>query len=227
MNVWSKMITALKGGANEIGEKIIDDQALRILDQEIRDSAEDLSQTKAALAASIAKQKVFAEQIDDLKGQITKSESAARLALDSDTQDLALELAQLIANKENRITELNEESSEQQEHADQLRRIVRLGEAQLKQLKQQTETIKATESLQRAQQAMARRYSEENPRLRTAVDALERLKQKQETDAAKLEANLDYSERELESDLDRKLREAGISNDSSANKVLERLKNKK
>ena len=46
------MISALKGGANEVGEKIIDDQALRILDQEIRDSAEDLSQTKAALAAS-------------------------------------------------------------------------------------------------------------------------------------------------------------------------------
>ena len=35
MNIWSKMMTALRGGVNEAGEAIIDSQALRILDQEI------------------------------------------------------------------------------------------------------------------------------------------------------------------------------------------------
>lgn len=38
MNVWSKLLTALRGGANEMGEAMVDSQALRILDQEIRDA---------------------------------------------------------------------------------------------------------------------------------------------------------------------------------------------
>lgn len=38
MNVWSKLLTALRGGANEMGEAVVDSQALRILDQEIRDA---------------------------------------------------------------------------------------------------------------------------------------------------------------------------------------------
>ena len=34
-SIWSKLFTALRGGANEVGESIVDQQALRILDQEI------------------------------------------------------------------------------------------------------------------------------------------------------------------------------------------------
>ena len=46
MNVWSKLMTALRGGTNELGESIIDTQALRILDQEVRDAAEELKNSK-------------------------------------------------------------------------------------------------------------------------------------------------------------------------------------
>ena len=37
-SIWSKLFTALRGGASEVGESIVDQQALRILDQEIRDA---------------------------------------------------------------------------------------------------------------------------------------------------------------------------------------------
>ena len=36
MNILSKMMTALRGGATEAGEAIVDSQALRILDQAIQ-----------------------------------------------------------------------------------------------------------------------------------------------------------------------------------------------
>ena len=49
MNIWAKMITALRGGVNEAGEAIVDSQALRILDQEVRDSAEELKRSKDIL----------------------------------------------------------------------------------------------------------------------------------------------------------------------------------
>ena len=41
MSVWKKLVTAIKGGANEAAEAVADNQALRILDQEIREAKEE------------------------------------------------------------------------------------------------------------------------------------------------------------------------------------------
>ena len=38
MNIMEKMMTALRGGVNEAGEAVVESQALRILDQEVRDA---------------------------------------------------------------------------------------------------------------------------------------------------------------------------------------------
>ena len=64
MNVWSKLLTALRGGANEMGEAMVDSQALRILDQEIRDADLELRKSKEALAEIMAKQKLAADRAD-------------------------------------------------------------------------------------------------------------------------------------------------------------------
>ena len=70
MNILSKMMTALRGGATEAGEAIVDSQALRILDQEIRDAANELKQSKDSLAAILARQKVAEEKCSVLEKQI-------------------------------------------------------------------------------------------------------------------------------------------------------------
>lgn len=69
MNVWSKLLTALRGGANEMGEAMVDSQALRILDQEIRDADLELRKSKEALAEIMAKQKLAADRAEEERGQ--------------------------------------------------------------------------------------------------------------------------------------------------------------
>ena len=49
MAIFKKLVTALRGGINEAGEAIVDTQALRILDQEIRDADSELKQAKESL----------------------------------------------------------------------------------------------------------------------------------------------------------------------------------
>ena len=56
MNVWRKLLTAVRGGAHEVGEAVVDSQALRILDQEIRDADDELHRSREALAGIMAKQ---------------------------------------------------------------------------------------------------------------------------------------------------------------------------
>ena len=38
MSVWKKLITAVKGGATEAAQSVADSQAIRILEQEIREA---------------------------------------------------------------------------------------------------------------------------------------------------------------------------------------------
>ena len=48
MSVWKKLITAVKGGANEAAQSVVDSQAIRILEQEIREAKEELRKSDHA-----------------------------------------------------------------------------------------------------------------------------------------------------------------------------------
>ncbi|MEO6678657.1 MAG: PspA/IM30 family protein, partial [Pseudomonas sp.] len=62
-SIWSKLFTALRGGASEVGESIVDQQALRILDQEIRDADTALANAKRELVSIMAKHKLSADRV--------------------------------------------------------------------------------------------------------------------------------------------------------------------
>ena len=69
--------------------------------------------------------------------------------------------------------------------------------------------------------------SESSIKLETAVGTLNRLQAKQQQRAAELEAQDQLADASTGTDLERKLREAGITpNEGSANAILERLKKK-
>lgn len=227
MNIWVKMMTALRGGVNEAGEAIVDTQALRILDQEIRDASGELRESKDALASIIAREKLAKEKSGKLKKDIEENEGYAIKALEKGDEPLALEVANKIAGLENQLTIEQESGSNFANSANALRSAINQTEANLRRLKQQVDTVKATESVQRAQEAVAERHSGSNSKLRTAMDSLERIKEKQALKAATMSAAAELANDSLDSSLETKLQEAGISpSGKSANDILEKLKNK-
>ena len=227
MSIWAKVATAVRGGVNEAGEAIVDSQALRILDQEIRDADNGLSKSKDALAGIIAKRKLADKKVESIKSSLTEFEGYAMQALDKDDESLATEIAEKMAGLE---TELLGEEGVAKSFADsegQLRRAVAQTEANLKRLKRQVDTIKATEMVQRAQAAVAARHSGAGSSMRNAVDSLERLKAKQAERAAKFEAASELAGSTEEVSLDDKLKAAGIiGGGASGGDVLARLKAK-
>ena len=48
MSVWKKLVTAVKGGATEAAQSVVDSQAIRILEQEIREAKEELRKSDHA-----------------------------------------------------------------------------------------------------------------------------------------------------------------------------------
>jgi len=226
MNIWSKMITALRGGVNEAGEAIIDTQALRILDQEIRDAGEELNKSKDGLAEIIAHQKLAEEKVSSLKADISKNEDFVIAALEKNDEELATEVATRIANFENQMETETEAAIGFKQQAETLRESIRVAEQQIKQLKHQTETVKATESVQRAQKVVAQRHSGSNSKVRTALDSLDRIKENQKLNAAQMSAASELADEASGIGLDQKLRDAGITSNNSADDVLARIKAK-
>lgn len=228
MNVWSKLLTALRGGANEMGEAVVDSQALRILDQEIRDADVELRKSKEALAEIMAKHKLASDKVSKSAASIAEYEQYALKALDAGNETLAKEVAEKIANLEVEQASEREQAEGFAASVGQLRKAVTQAEGNIKRLKQQVDTVKATESVQKAQMAVAQRYGGSQAKLQTAVESLERIKQKQAERAAKMEASAELAATSAPDDsLEAKLRAAGIKADNaSADSVLARLKDK-
>lgn len=228
MSIWAKVATAVRGGVSEAGEAIADNQALRILDQEIRDADNGLIKSKEALTGIIAKRKLADKKVEGLKSSLTEYEGYAMQALDKGDEELANEIAGKIAGLE---TELMAEEGVAKSFAgseSQLRKAVTHTAANLKRLKQQVDTVKATETVQKAQAAVAARHSGTGSSMRSALDSLERLKNKQAERAAKFEAASELAVSTEEVSLDDKLKAAGIvGGGASGGDVLARLKAKR
>jgi phage shock protein A len=228
MSIWAKVATAVRGGVSEAGEAIVDNQALRILDQEIRDADNGLIKSKDALTGIIAKRKLADKKVGSLKTSLTEYEGYAMQALDKGDEVLATEISEKIAGFE---TELMAEEGLAKSFVDneaQLRKAVAQTEANLKRLKQQVDTVKATEKVQKAQAAVAARHSGASSSMRSAVDSLERMKTKQAERAARLEAASELAESTEEVSLEAKMKSAGIiDGGASGGDVLARLRAKR
>lgn len=225
MNMWSKLLTAVRGGVNDMGEAIVDTQAIRILDQEIRDADEELKKSRESLADILAKQKVAEQSLKKYDTKIAEYDGYGIKALQTGNETLALEVADKIAQLE---SDRQTEQQQVDEYADsvaKLRKAMAQAEGNIKRLKQQVDIVKATESVQKAQITVARRYGGSQAKLQTALDSMERIKKRQNATAARLEANEQLETELVDDDLKAKLEKAGIiSGNAGAESVLARLK---
>lgn len=104
-----------------------------------------------------------------------------------------------------------------------LRDAVNQAEHNVRHLKQQVDTVKAVDNVQRAQ--AAERFSGTNSKLRTAMDSLQRIKEKHALQAAKIDAAQQLATEVPDTSLSRKLQAAGIvPQGKQASEVLARLK---
>ena len=223
MSVWKKLVTAVKGGATEAAQTVVDSQAIRILEQEIREAKEELRKSDHARTQILAKCKLSQQKVDSFDSSIAEYETHARKAIDSDRQ-LALDCAQKVA-------ELKEERGQEQAYLDQFKQSerqlaqnIQQAKANLRRLEQQVDMVKATESVQKAQVAVSSRHMGANSKMKTATESLSRIQEKQKMRNAELQAAEELASDESSSDLEKRLSEAGIKGGkNSADDELARI----
>ena len=206
-----KIFTALKGGFNEATEAVADSQSIRILDQELREAKEELRACDQSLTSIMAKRKLAENKVKSMSASVDQYTQHAIAASESGDEALALECAEKVSELE---TDLQTEQSLLDgfvKSEKTLKANISKAKVNVRRMEQQIDQIKATESVQKAQVAVSSRHMGANSKVKTALDSLERIKAKQEHKAAELEAAEEMANEESGSDLDAKLKAAGIA----------------
>ncbi len=227
MSIFKKIMTAIRGGATEVGEAIVDSNATRIFEQEIRDAENHLTKAKRDLTGVMAQQMSASREVDRIKRDIAEHEGYAVQALEKGDETLALAVAEKIATLESEQTTQQQALDSFEASANRLKDLVKKSERQVAEYKRQLSMVKTTESVQKATSAITDNFSSSNSKLLNAKDSLERIKAKQQKFDDQMKAAELLDSEDSDNSLEAKLKEAGIGGtDNSASSVLDRLKAK-
>ncbi len=222
-----KLFFALfRGAANEASRSVTDRHGLLILKQQIADCAKAVDIARKSVAIAMAQNKQEEEQYQKLVARIEDLEGRTIIALEKGEEKIARDAAEAIA-----VLEMEQETSKAaleqfQTGIDKLKAQVRGAETRLRELKRGYQLAEATDKTQKM-----RSVGEVGPSstLNEAEETLSRLQNRQ--------SNIDNVAIALESMDDpgdaegviKRLADAGCGTPlkTSADDVLERLKNKK
>ena len=227
MSILKKIFTAVRGGAREIGEAIVDANAIRILEQEITDARNSLGKARENLTEVMAKEMQTKREISTLSQKITEHEDYASQAMEKGDEALAIEIAQ-------KIVELEGEKSSKEaildsftQHITTLKAQINQAEGTIAENDRQLLMVKTTESVQKATMSVTDSMSSNNSSMSNARESLERIKKRQQERSDKAAASA-VLQAEAGNDLAAKIKAAGLSGSSgsSAESVLERIRAK-
>lgn len=225
MSIFTKLITLFRGTAHEAGAAVVDANALRILDQEIRDADNALGRARDDLATLVARRRMIEKELQNLTDQSVRYESSARAALSKGDEALALEVAQRISELETEVSAKTPQLAEMKAAEERMHKTIATTQQRVENLRREIDVVKVNDSVQRAQAAVASQGAGASARLGSAADSLKRIKERQAIADEKFKAAGELEDRRTGADLDAKLQAAGIlPGHSSASDVLARLK---
>ncbi len=227
MSIFKQLLTAIRGGATEAGQAVVDTQAIRILEQELRDSKSAINDAKTNLTAIMAEKISVDRKVKGFSAKIKEHEGYTMQALDKGDEALAIEVADKIAEFE---YELNIQQGILDGYVAKiasLKKMITKTERNIQAMDREIAVVKTTEKVQQANKMAAAKFSGSNSALSSATDSLERIKARQQQREDQSTAAMELDAEENSDDLQARLKSAGIvDSGSSGSSVLERLKKK-
>ncbi|MRE94451.1 PspA/IM30 family protein [Enterobacter bugandensis] len=227
MGILKNLFTLGKSILNQADEAIEEAQGVRMLEQHIRDAKAELDKAGKSRVDLLARVKLSNDKLSELRERKQYLESRAREGM-SKNIDAALlnEVAEEIARLENTITREAQVLDSLETSRNNIEKAVAITSQRINQFEQQLEVVKATEAMQRAQQAVTTSTVGATSNVTTAAESLKRLQTRQAERQAKLDAVAQLEKVADGRELEEKLAQAGVgtTGTSSAQAVLERLK---
>ncbi|MCI5144161.1 MAG: PspA/IM30 family protein [Candidatus Electrothrix sp. AR3] len=227
MGILGNIVKAIKGGANEMGESIVETQAVRIYEQEIREAEEAIEKAKKSLTGLKATEITLKRKLNGYEADIADYEGKAIQALESGQEALAVEVAEHIAELEAERDETSTEYNSLKEEVNGINRMIKKRDKTIHKNKRELEKVKTVQELQKATSSISSNIAATHSTEHRVSKALDRVKAKQARYKDEMEAGDWMAEENDTSSIDSKLAASGIGKSSqTGNSVLERLKAK-
>lgn len=221
MGILKSLFTLGKSFISRAEESIEETCGVRMLEQHIRDAKAELDKAGKSRVDLLARVKLSHDKLKDLRERKASLEARALEALSKNVNpSLINEVAEEIARLENLITAEEQVLSNLEVSRDGVEKAVTATAQRIAQFEQQMEVVKATEAMQRAQQAVTTSTVGASSSVSTAAESLKRLQTRQAERQARLDAAAQLEKVADGRDLDEKLAEAGIG---GSNKVAPRM----
>lgn len=208
--ILGKLFTLGRGAANNLGEMVVDANAITILEQEMRDADAALAKARTNLVSQKADRKLLLDKIAATTQQRDKYNAFVPQLLAKNDEKLATETAGQIAALENELAQDKKTLDGMNANIDRLEASIRQGDQGIAGIKRQIDSVKATAQVQRAQEAVSATATGSNGKIATAMDSLERIKARQAQKEAQLSAAAEVEAAKGDGGLDQRLRDAGV-----------------
>jgi len=219
------MFSAFKGAGNEVGEAIIDANAVRILEQEIREADEAIHKSKQSLTKLKGTEIRLKREINSLEVDIQDYEAKAVQALNENKEEIAVKVADRIAEIESDRDEKAAEHAKLAADVESLNKMIKNRNKIIQKNKRELEKVRTIKELQKTTSTISSNFAASSSNAHRVSKALDRVKTKQAKWKDDMEAGDWMASQENVDDLDKELEAAGIGNNpGKSNSVLERLK---
>ena len=227
MAVFSKILTMLRGDVRSIGQSIVDNNASNIYEQEIIEAKAHVATARQDLTGVMAKEMQATREITRLEQEMRRYEDLALEALQKKQDTLAEEVAAKVADIETALAEQTGARDTFAGHIARLKDLIRNAEATLREHERELAMAKTTESVYRATATISHSMGSSGSKLMSAKESLERIKQRHQDTADRMQA-ADVLEGEFGNKaLERKLAAAGIGDTAERKaQVMARLQAK-
>ena len=155
MSVLRDLFTALRGGASEVGEAVIDANAVRILEQEIRDAEAAIGKAKQSLTRMKGTEIRLKREIGVLDADIADYEKKALSALNGGEEALATEVAERIAELESDRNDKGSEQASLDAEINKIHAMIKARERTIQKNKRELDKVRTVRELQRATESVS------------------------------------------------------------------------
>jgi len=225
MNLWKKLGTLIRAGASEPAEKLVDANAIRIMQQELRDTQNAMAGARAELARLMAERKRLLRSNEALEASLAHRNEQAREALQKQEEALARELAEQIAEDEASLAEQRAAAEAMAVQEKQLRQRLREAASTLKRYQRDMALVHANRNAQKVIGRLGSSTTGLSNHMGDLAESMASIRDQQsrffDEDAARRELDEEDSGRALDS----RLKAAGIGADEpGVEQVLARLR---
>lgn len=228
MSLWRKLNTLMKASSQAPLESLVVANSIQIFEQEIRDAELAINKSKRELACVMAEKTRLKRSNSSLAESVEVKEQRTLEAIEKGEEDLAAEVADLIAVDEQLLTDQKSQLKHLETQESRLRQQLKEVVSTVARYRNELRLAKANQSAEKAMIQLKGCASGLNSNLDDMAESLSTIKERQQGfrdyDDALSQIEADCSGRSLE----RRLDAAGINNGKLTGKdVLERLKKQK